>query len=215
VEGVTDYAIYMLDPAARSSTVPPCTATRAAKPPAGLAQMSSILHTRVRVARRGETINCTIRRSTSSPPISTTRWPVAAVPDLPRAASTLDFPTLPVRRIGALMGLPATDSEAPVRVAPLLQRLQELGWTDRRGVRIDYRLGDSNTMKTVAAALVALAPDILAVNGNSGLQALQQATRTNPIVFVNGSGRSGLYHEPGASRWQFHHAAEAFHRPRA
>jgi putative ABC transport system substrate-binding protein len=110
---------------------------------------------------------------------------VAAVPALPRAASTLDFPTLPARRIGVLMGLPATDSEAPIRVAALLQRLQELGWTDRRNVRIDYRLGDSNTMKTVAAALVALAPDILVVNGTSGLQALQQATRTIPIVFVN------------------------------
>jgi putative ABC transport system substrate-binding protein len=90
-----------------------------------------------------------------------------------------------VRRIGVLMGLPATDSEAPIRVAALLQRLQELGWTDRRNVRIDYRLADSNTMQTVAAALVALAPDILVVNGTLGLQALQQATRTIPIVFVN------------------------------
>jgi putative ABC transport system substrate-binding protein len=90
-----------------------------------------------------------------------------------------------VRRIGVLMGLPATDSEAPIRVAALLQRLQELGWTDRRNVRIDYRLADSNTMQTVAAALVALTPDILVVNGALGLQALQQATRTIPIVFVN------------------------------
>jgi hypothetical protein len=31
---------------------------------------------------------------------------VAAVPALPRAAPTHDFPTLPVRRIGVLMGLP-------------------------------------------------------------------------------------------------------------
>jgi putative ABC transport system substrate-binding protein len=75
-------------------------------------------------------------------------WPLAARAQQPNR----------VRRIGVLMGLPATDSEAPIRVAALLQRLQELGWTDRRNVRVDYRLADNeNSVQKAAAELIALA----------------------------------------------------------
>jgi putative ABC transport system substrate-binding protein len=89
------------------------------------------------------------------------------------------------KRIGVLMSLPGTDVEAPLRVAAFLQRLQELGWTDRRNMRIDYRLAESDTLQSVAAAQVALAPDVLLVNGSLGLKAARAATRTIPIVFVN------------------------------
>jgi putative ABC transport system substrate-binding protein len=84
-----------------------------------------------------------------------------------------------------LMSFPASDPEAPVRVAAFLQRLQELGWTDRRNIQIDYRLADNDSVQKAAAELVALAPDILVVNGTSVLKAVQQATKTIPIVFVN------------------------------
>jgi putative tryptophan/tyrosine transport system substrate-binding protein len=90
-----------------------------------------------------------------------------------------------VRRIGVLMSLSPSDAEAPIRLAGFLQKLQELGWTDRRNIRIDYRLADSSGVQTAAAALVALAPDILLVNGAAPLKAVQQATRTIPIVFEN------------------------------
>jgi putative ABC transport system substrate-binding protein len=90
-----------------------------------------------------------------------------------------------VKRIGVLMSLPGTDVEAPLRLAAFLQRLQELGWTDRRNMRIDYRLAESDMLQTVAAAQVALAPDVLVVNGSSALKAARAATRTIPIVFEN------------------------------
>ena len=90
-----------------------------------------------------------------------------------------------VQRIGMLMNFPASDPEAPIRVAAFLQRLQELGWTDRHNVRIDYRLADSNSVQYAAAELATLAPDLLVVNGSSVLKAVQQATKTIPIVFVN------------------------------
>jgi putative ABC transport system substrate-binding protein len=102
-------------------------------------------------------------------------WPLAARAQQPDR----------VKRIGVLMNLPSTDVEAPLRVAAFLQRLQELGWIDRRNMRIDYRLAESDTAQSVAAALVALSPDILLVNGTSGLKAARGATRTIPIVFVN------------------------------
>ena len=90
-----------------------------------------------------------------------------------------------VQRIGILMSFAASDPEAPIRVAAFLQRLQELGWTDRRNVHIDYRLSDNDSMQRDAAELVGLTPDILVVNGSSVLKAVQQATKTIPVVFVN------------------------------
>jgi putative ABC transport system substrate-binding protein len=91
-----------------------------------------------------------------------------------------------VQRIGILTNFPASDPEAPIRVAAFLQKLQELGWTDRRNIQIDYRLMDNESLlQKSAAELVALAPDILVVNGASVLKAAQQVTKEIPIVFVN------------------------------
>ena len=73
-----------------------------------------------------------------------------------------------MRRIGVLMNLAADDPEAQARIAAFLQGLQQLGWTDGRNVRIDYRWGAGNAdrIRRYAAELVALAPDvILAVSG--------------------------------------------------
>ena len=44
-----------------------------------------------------------------------------------------------MRRIGVLMNLTADDPEGQARIAAFLQGLQQLGWTDGRNVRIDYR----------------------------------------------------------------------------
>ena len=90
-----------------------------------------------------------------------------------------------VRRVGMLMSFSSSDPEAPIRVAAFRQRLQELGWTERRNVQIDYRLAGNDSVQKVASELMALAPDILLVNGTSVLKVVQQATRTIPIVFVN------------------------------
>jgi putative tryptophan/tyrosine transport system substrate-binding protein len=105
----------------------------------------------------------------------TVAWPLAA-----RAQEHVR-----VRRVGMLMSFSSSDPEAPIRVAAFRQRLQELGWTDRRNVQIDYRLAGNDSVQKVASELMALAPDILLVNGTSVLKAVQQVTRTIPIVFVN------------------------------
>ena len=102
-------------------------------------------------------------------------WPLAARAQEP----------VRVRRVGMLMSFSSSDPEAPIRVAAFRQRLQELGWTERRNVQIDYRLAGNDSVQKVASELMALAPDILLVNGTSVLKVVQQATRTIPIVFVN------------------------------
>jgi len=92
-----------------------------------------------------------------------------------------------MRRIGVLMYLAADDPDSPARVAAFAQGLQELGWIDGRNIRIDYRwgAGDTERYRAYAAELVALAPDVILVSSGSALAAVQNATRTVPIVFVN------------------------------
>ena len=62
-------------------------------------------------------------------------------------------------RIGVLMA--GTDDQEPqVRLAVFLQALQQLGWTDGRNVRIEYRWagGNADDIRKYAAELAALAP---------------------------------------------------------
>ena len=91
-----------------------------------------------------------------------------------------------VRRVGALINLSADDPEGQARVAALLQGLQEAGWAVGRNVRIDIRwgAGDADRIRSDAADLVALAPDVIFANTFPTVAALQKATRTLPIVFA-------------------------------
>jgi putative ABC transport system substrate-binding protein len=91
-----------------------------------------------------------------------------------------------MRRIGVLMPSATEDSEAKARVAAFLQGLQELGWTDGRNIRIEYRWGsgDAGRVPKYAEELVALAPDVILAQGSSTAGPLLQATRAIPIVFV-------------------------------
>jgi hypothetical protein len=91
-----------------------------------------------------------------------------------------------MRRIGVLMTLAADDSESQQRLTAFAQTLQELGWTDGRNIRIEYRYGagDHARIRQHAAELAALAPDVIMTTGSVGLAPLLQATRTVPIVFT-------------------------------
>jgi putative ABC transport system substrate-binding protein len=59
-----------------------------------------------------------------------------------------------------------------------------LGWTDGRNVRIDLRWAgdDINRIRALAQELVGLQPDIILASGLAATVALQQETRTIPIV---------------------------------
>jgi putative tryptophan/tyrosine transport system substrate-binding protein len=91
------------------------------------------------------------------------------------------------KRVGVLMYLAEDDPDSPARVAALGRGLRELGWIEGSNVRIDYRWGggDLDRVRRYAAELVGLAPDVILVSSGSALAALQNATRTVPIVFVN------------------------------
>ena len=104
-------------------------------------------------------------------------WPLAARGQQPER----------MRRVGVLMITAEDDTESKARIGAFRQGLKELGWSDGRNVRIDIRWGtaDAERMRKHSAELVALAPDvILAAGGTPTVSALQQMTRTVPIVFV-------------------------------
>jgi putative ABC transport system substrate-binding protein len=115
-----------------------------------------------------------------------------------------------MRRVGVLLNRAADDPEEQARVAAFLQQLQELGWTDGRNVRVDYRwaAADANRSRTYAAELVALAPDVILAAGSQSTAALLQTTRTVPIVFVNvvdpvGAGYVARLARPGGNATGF------------
>jgi ABC-type uncharacterized transport system substrate-binding protein len=91
-----------------------------------------------------------------------------------------------MRRVGVLMSTTADDPEGQARHDVLLQGLQESGWSVGRNARIDYRWagGDAELIRKYAAELVALAPDVILTTGTPATAALQQLTRSVPIIFV-------------------------------
>jgi putative ABC transport system substrate-binding protein len=91
-----------------------------------------------------------------------------------------------MRRIGVLMFFAADDPAAPPLVSAFAQGLQERGWTVGGNVRIEYRWGanDLDRFRKYATELVALAPDVIVATAGSIVGALQQASRSVPIVFV-------------------------------
>ena len=125
-------------------------------------------------------------------------WPLAA------SAQQL---TERIRRVGVLLGTTAT---GPEPVPAFVQGLRDLGWTDGRNVRLEYRAiaGDIGRFRTYATELVNQAPDVILVQSNPGLEALQQATRSIPIVFVQvadpvGSGFIASLARPGGNTTGF------------
>jgi hypothetical protein len=92
-----------------------------------------------------------------------------------------------MRRVGVLMNLAADDPEGQTRIVAFVQGLQQSGWTDGRNVWIDTRwaAGDAGRFHRFAEELLALAPDVVFASATPSVQALQQATRTVPIVFAN------------------------------
>ena len=103
-------------------------------------------------------------------------WPLAA-----RAQPAGSMPL-----IGVLMNTAPSDPEAQPRVAAFQQGLQELGWTDGRNVRIEYRwgAGDADRFRRYATELAALEPDVFLASGTLSVAAFQQVTRTVPIIFT-------------------------------
>jgi putative tryptophan/tyrosine transport system substrate-binding protein len=115
-------------------------------------------------------------------------------------------PNEQLRRVGALMGWNQADPEASAYFSSFSQRLAELGWTGGRNLRVDIRweAESLDRKRRFAAELVALQPDVILSANTPETAALQQATRTVPIVFATvsdpiGSGFVASLSHPGGN----------------
>jgi putative tryptophan/tyrosine transport system substrate-binding protein len=108
------------------------------------------------------------------------------------------------------MGFPESDGEGQAFVAAFGDGLQKLGWAEGRNVQIDIRWGAADTAnaRRYAAEIVALAPDVIVTGASAATAAVQEATRTLPIVFVNvsdpvGAGYVASLARPGGNATGF------------
>jgi putative tryptophan/tyrosine transport system substrate-binding protein len=122
-------------------------------------------------------------------------WPLAARAQQPER----------MRRIGVLMLYPENDSEGQARATAFQQGLQKLGWRAGRNIQIDFQwgFGDADWMRSAAAQLLRLSPDVILANGTPAAKTMQQSSRTVPVIFIAGSDPvldglvSGLAHPGG------------------
>jgi putative ABC transport system substrate-binding protein len=123
-------------------------------------------------------------------------WPLAARAQQPDV----------IRRVGILISGAEADPEMQARVAAIRQRLDSLGWSEGRNLRIDIRFaeGDPDRHPSLARALVALQPDAIIAYSTPIAAALRRESRMIPIVFVNvsdpiGSGLVASLARPGGN----------------
>jgi putative tryptophan/tyrosine transport system substrate-binding protein len=90
-----------------------------------------------------------------------------------------------VRRVGMLMQRAESDPVDQSRIALFRQTMLDLGWTEGRNLQMHYRwsAADNDRLRTNAAELAALGPDVL-VGAGAAVRPLLRATRTVPIVFA-------------------------------
>jgi putative tryptophan/tyrosine transport system substrate-binding protein len=105
----------------------------------------------------------------------------------PLAAQALQSERM--RRIGVLMLYPESDPQGQLRAAAFRQGLQKLGWEVGRNVQVDIQwgFGDTDWLRSAAAQLLRLAPDVIVANGTPAAKTMQQASRTVPVIFIAGS----------------------------
>jgi putative tryptophan/tyrosine transport system substrate-binding protein len=92
-----------------------------------------------------------------------------------------------MKRVGLLEGV---DAKINATNQPLFTAFREglakLGWFEARNLQIDIRFSDSNSelIRAEAAELVSLSPSVIVTDSAATTRAVQQLTRTIPIVMT-------------------------------
>ena len=104
-----------------------------------------------------------------------TAWPLTARAQQPGKT----------RRIGVLMSFALNDPEGLSRAAALENGLRKLGWIKGHNLRIEYRwAGNPEVLRTDAAELLGMAPDLILANSTPVMAALREQRCAVPIVFT-------------------------------
>jgi putative ABC transport system substrate-binding protein len=91
-----------------------------------------------------------------------------------------------MRRIGVLLAMAADDPETQLRIKAFEAGLRDLGWVAGRNLRLDYRWAgnDEAVMRSAAAELTGLAPDLIVAHSTPVMAAMREQRRAVPVVFV-------------------------------
>ena len=91
----------------------------------------------------------------------------------------------PVMLVIGLMGSGSAAAQSHL-TATFLQRLRELGWTEGRNLRIEYRWGEGRNERfaEIAAEFIRLKVDLILTHNTPPTLAAKQATSVIPIVFA-------------------------------
>jgi putative ABC transport system substrate-binding protein len=95
------------------------------------------------------------------------------------------------RRVGVLIGA-GNDAEGQAWITRFRQTLQRLGWADDAQIDVRWGGADIAHIRASAADLVSSKPDVIVVYSVRALNAMQQATRQIPVVFIATSDPVGL-----------------------
>jgi putative tryptophan/tyrosine transport system substrate-binding protein len=108
---------------------------------------------------------------------ATAAWPLAARGQQAR-----------MRRLGWLLDRDEGDRQVEAFRTMMREELAKLGWIEGQNLLIDVHFGarDLSRIDEAAAQLVGLAPDVIITNGGFAIRALQERTRTIPIIFTAG-----------------------------
>jgi ABC-type uncharacterized transport system substrate-binding protein len=94
-----------------------------------------------------------------------------------------------LRQVGVLTGGTEDNSDTRAQLAALRDGLAKLGWIEGRNLRINPRFSgtDPDRMRPYAVELVSLAPDVILASSRPATTAVQDQTKTIPIVFTAGN----------------------------
>jgi putative tryptophan/tyrosine transport system substrate-binding protein len=111
-----------------------------------------------------------------------------------------------VRQIGLLYGGSRADPQGQAGLAAFTKAMRQMGWVPGSNVAIEQRFadGDADRARILARELMGLRPDLVVGHTTPVVAALQQESRTIPIVFVVvsdpvGSGFVASLPQPGGN----------------
>jgi putative ABC transport system substrate-binding protein len=112
----------------------------------------------------------------------------------------------PARRLGVLLVYGEEHPHAPLAVRTLKDALQRLGWTEGQNLAIDlrYARGQPELVRRYTDEILAPKPDVVFAQGVVGAAAMQRATNSVPVVFIQvqdpvGGGFVSSLSRPGAN----------------
>lgn len=84
------------------------------------------------------------------------------------------------------MMYPEKDPQGELRATAFQREIEKAGWKVGENLQINFHWGTGNAdwVRAAVAQILGQAPDVVLANGDAAIKALQQSTRTVPVIFI-------------------------------